>query len=112
MKLFDIKYKNGNKVDTLSCSNTNLEDYKEVIIDKGWKILSVNEKPLPKKEPNKKSIEKNKYYYSKYGTEKRRLDNKRITKREFKTRIELLKKLREECKTKSEFKRNYEKVYK
>ena len=60
---------------------------------------------------SKDAVEKRDYYFSKYGTEKRRLDNKRITKKEFEKRIELLKELREECKTKSEFKRKYERIY-
>lgn len=115
MKLFDIVYKINNKKVKNSISEVIFFDFKTDLINRGGEIISVEERGLPKrkkKNSDRNSIEKSKYYYSKYGTEKRRLDNKRITKREFEKRIKLLKELREECKTKSEFKRNYEKVYK
>ena len=114
MRLFDIKYENNNETDIVSCSERSLKNYEQIIIYKGWKIISIEEKSQPKKETKKltiNSIEKRDYYYSKYGTEKRRLDNKRITKKEYEKRIELLKELREACKTKSEFKRKYERIY-
>lgn len=114
MKLFDIIYKINNKEIKSSISEVIFFDFKKDLIKKGGEIISAEERALPKrkkKESDRNSIEKSKYYYSKYGTEKRRLDNKRIKKREFEKRIELLKKLREECKTKSEFKRKYESIY-
>ena len=116
MRLFDIKFeKNNNEIDILSCAEKNLKNYQQILLDKGWKIIAIEEKPEPKKEPkkiNKDSIEKRDYYYSKYRTEKRRLDTKAITKVEFKNRVLLLKELRRECKTKSEFQTKYEEVYK
>lgn len=115
MRLFDIKYKNNNEIDILSCSEQNLKSYEKIIINKGWEIMSIEEKPQPTREPkkiNSDSIEKKDYYYSKYRTEKRRLDTKAITEIEFKNRVLLLKKLRRECKTKLEFETEYEKIYK
>lgn len=114
MRLFDIVYEKDNKQEILSCSEINLKEYKQWVLDKEGIIIHIKERPLPKKGPkvfSKDAVEKRDYYYAKYGTEKRRLDNKRITKKEFEKRIELLKELREECKTKSEFKRKYERIY-
>ena len=115
MKLFDIVYKINNKKIKSSISEVIFSDFKKDLIIKGGEIISEKERALPnrkKKVYDKSTIEKSKYYYSKYGTEKRRLNNKRITKKEFEKRIELLKELREECKTKSEFKRKYERICK
>lgn len=115
MNLFDIVYKINNKKIKNSISEVIFSDFKKDLISKGGEIISEEERALPnrkKKTSDRNSIEKSKYYYSKYGTEKRRLDNKRITKREYEKRIDLLKSLREECKTKSEFKRKYERIYK
>lgn len=116
MKLFDIKFeKNNNEIDILSCAEKNLKNYQQILLDKGWKIIAIEEKPEPKKEPKKisnNSIEKRDYYYSKYRTEKRRFDTKMITKTDFNSRVLLLKELRRECKTKLEFQNKYEEVYK
>jgi len=114
LKLFDVVYKINNKKVKTSISEVIFYDFKKDLISKGGEIISTEERALPnrkKKACDRNTIEKSKYYYSKYGTEKRRLDNKRITKKEFEKRIELLKKLREECRTRTEFKRKYERIY-
>jgi len=115
MRLYDIVYEKDNKQEILNCSEINLEEYKKWVLEKEGKIIDIKERPLhhkPKKTMSKDDIEKSKYYYSKYITETRRVDNNRIKKREYNKRIKLLKLLREECKTKSEFKDKYEKEYK
>lgn len=84
-------------------------------LDNNGKIIDIKERPLPKKPPkvfSKDCIEKRNYYYSKYGTEKRRVDAGTITKKEFEKRKSLLKELRIECKTKNEYKTKCENVYK
>lgn len=115
MKLFDIVYKINNKKIKSSISEVVFYDFKKDLISKGGEMISAEERVLPKRRnkiSDRNSIEKSKYYYSKYGTERRRLNNNRISKREYEKRIDLLKSLREECKTKSEFKRKYERLYK
>jgi len=115
LKLFDIEYKFNDKILKNSISEVVFFEFKENLLNKGGEIISATERPLPKRKKkisDRNSIEKSKYYYSKYGKEKRRLNNNIITKREYKKRIDLLKTLREECKTKTEFKKKYEKKYK
>lgn len=115
MKLFDIKYSENNKNDIISCSESSLKHFKEWASINGRKIISITERLQPKKtiKPfNKDIMEKKKFYYSKYSTEKSRLNRNKISKEEFEERLALLKRLKEECKTKSEFKRKYEKIYK
>lgn len=115
MKLFDIVYEKDNKREILSCSEINLKEYERWILDKNGKIIDIKERPFPKKPPkvfSKDCIEKRNYYFSKYGTEKRRVDAGTITKKEFEQRKSLLKELRKECKTKQEYKTKYESVYK
>lgn len=115
MKLFDIVYEKDNKQEILSCSEINLKEYERWILDKEGKIIDIKERPFPKKASkvlSKNTVEKSNYYYSKYGTEKRRLDAGAIDKKEFDKRKSLLKELRRECKTKQEFKTKYESIYK
>ena len=115
MRLFDIVYEKDNKQEIISCSEINLKEYKQWVLEKEGKIIDIKERPLPKKTPkvfSKDAVEKRDYYFSKYGTEKRRLDNGKITKKEFETRKKYLKLLRRECKTKIEFKEKYEQKYK
>lgn len=98
MKLFNIVI-----------SEVIFNDFKKDLISKGGELISVEERALPKTK-GRNNFEKLKYYYSKYWIEKRRLDNKRITKKEFEKRIKLLKELREKCKTKSEFLKKHERI--
>lgn len=83
MKLFDTVYKINNKKIKSSISEVIFLDFKKDLISKGREIISAEERALPKRKKkvyDRNSVEKLKYYYLKYGTEKRRLDNKRITK--------------------------------
>ena len=115
MKLFDIKYSENNKNDIISCSESSLKHFKEWASINGRKIISISERLQSKKANvalNKDIIEKNNFYYSKYSTEKSRLNRNKITKEEFDERIKLLKTLRIECKTKNQFRKRYEKIYK
>lgn len=115
MRLFDIVYEKDNKQEILSCSEINLEEYKKWILDNMGSVIDIKERPLlhkHKKSISKDDIEKGSYYSSRYLAEKRRLDNGKITEKEFEERKKFLKLLKRECKTKLEFKAKYEKEYK
>lgn len=115
MKLFDIIYEKDNKQEILSCSEINLNEYKQWILNQDGTIIDIKERQVPKKSPKvftKDDIEKRNYYYSKYSTEKRRLDVGAINQKDFEQRKSLLKELRKKCKNKEEYKTKYEKVYK
>lgn len=115
MKLFDIKYSENNKNDIISCSESSLKHSKEWASINGRKIISISERLQPKKTNmpfDKDIVEKKNYYYSKYSTEKSRLNRNKISKEEFNERIKLLKTLRIECKTKEQFRKRYENINK
>lgn len=112
MKIFEIKYKQNKKINKINCTSLSIDKYKNNIENnlKG-KIISINEKINKRKKRNThKSDVKNKkmmYLYGKIRTEKRRLYSGKITKEEFLYRVQLLKDLSKNCKTREVLKNKY-----
>jgi len=112
MKILDVEYMKGNTKETISISDIGLKVFKQDIEQKGYKIISINERKPEKIPIDKEVLRKRRFYNSQYSTEIRRLNRNAISKEEYDNRIDLLKKLMKDCGNAKTYKIKYKSVYK
>lgn len=110
-KIYDILYLSDGKIHKTECSSLSLHKYIDKLLDDGAISIYMMEK-FYEKEIDIDKQEKTQYYNSKYNLFYRQYKGNKITLQEFENIKNTLKKLKKECTTKGELKRQFEKFMK
>lgn len=105
-KTYNIMLADGRILRQEICTSYSLQKFIKEFIDKDYQLITIMRVPNVKKNvklQNQNEIEKNKYYNSKYSLFSKKYKNNKIGENEYKEIIDMLKKLKKQCRTKNEF---------
>lgn len=112
--MYNIIYCSHNQIRSIVCSSLSLTAYIKKFQEDNQKILHIYNLSYCKnrKTTNINKLEINKYYNSKYTAISQKTKNAKIAKEKFTKTVKLLNHLKETCKTKEEFEKEFEKCNK
>lgn len=112
-KMYKIVLNNGEEIINSYCTSYSLPKLLEQFINDDWKTLFISSykigKESKKKNRDLNNLEKERYYNTKYSLYYKRYKNNKIEEKEYEEIKEILKRLKNECKTKKEFETKFEK---
>lgn len=106
-KIYDILYLSNGKVHKTQCSILSIHNYIDKLLNDGAISIYMMEK-FYEKEVDIDKQEKAQYYNSKYNLFYRQYKRNKISLQEFENIKGILKKLKKECTTKNELKKQFE----
>lgn len=111
-KVYSIIYIKDEEECLIDCSVYSLNNYKRQLQNKGCEIIDIVPHKIEKitkiQKDDRNKIAKQKYYSARYTMFYRKYKSNKIDRTLFDSVIEVLKELKKECRTKTEFEKRFE----